>query len=150
MQANGPMTRAKEGDVVRLHCRGRLTDGREFEMSESGEPIECILGHGDLLPALEEAVVGMAPGETRVVVVPKGKGYSARRDELVMTIDRKEFPEGIEPRVGQRLKVPTREFDVVHATVTNVTDTQITIDANHPLAGQDLLFQVTLLEVVDL
>lgn len=144
------MTRAREGDVVRVWCRGRLADGREFEMSEPGEPLEFIIGHGDLLPELEQAVIGLTPGESRLVVVPKDKGFGPRRDELVQVIDRQLFPAGIEPRIGQTLRLPSEEFKVLSATVTKVTDKEITLDANHPLAGQDALFKITLLEIVEL
>lgn len=144
------MARVKDGDVVRVVCAGRLADGREFEMSPDGNPMEFIVGHGDLLPDLERAVIGMAPGESRVVVLPKGKGYGPRREDLIQVIDRDIFPEGIVPKVGQRLRLPSDDYDVLQATIIKVTETEITVDANHPLAGQDVLFKLTLLEIVDL
>jgi len=144
------MARAKDGDIVRVRCAGRTSDGREFEMSPDGEPVELVVGHGDLLPELERAVIGMAPGESRVVVLPQDKGYGPRREELMQAIDRDLFPKGIDPKVGQRLRLPSDDCEVLHATITEVTETKITVDANHPLAGQDVLFKITLLEIVEL
>ena len=142
------MAKAQEGDIVRVYCAGRLTDGREFEIGEDGAPVELIIGHRDLLPELEKAIIGMMPGESRVVVVPKDKGYGQRRDDLIQTIDRKDFPEGVKPKVGQQLRLPTNDYEVVNARVIEVTDTHIVVDANHPFAGQDVLFKITLLEIV--
>jgi len=144
------MARAQEGDIVRVHCAGRLTDGSEFEMGEDGQPMELIIGHKDLHPELEKALVGMTAGESKVVVVTKDKGYGPRRDDLIQTVSRKEFPEGVRPKVGQRLRLPADDYQVINATVTKVTDTHVTVDMNHPLAGQDILFQITLLEIVTL
>lgn len=142
------MAKAQEGDIVRVYCAGRLTDGREFEIGEDGAPVELIIGHRDLLPELEKAIIGMMPGKSRVVVVPKDKGYGSRRDDLIQTIDRRDFPEGVKPKVGQQLRLPTDEYEVVNARVIEVTDTHIVVDANHPFAGQDVLFKITLLEIV--
>ena len=142
------MAKAQEGDIVRVYCAGRLTDGREFEIGEDGAPVELIIGHRDLLPELEKAIIGMMAGESRVVVVPKDKGYGQRRDDLIQTIDRKDFPEGVKPKVGQQLRLPTDDYEVVNARVIEVTDTHIVVDANHPFAGQDVLFKITLLEIV--
>jgi peptidylprolyl isomerase len=144
------MTRVAEGDIVRVYCAGRLTDGREFELAPDGGTLEIIVGHGDLLPAVEKALIGMTPGETKTVVVPRDKAYGPRREELVEVIPRKEFPEGITPRVGQRLRLPADDYEVVNATVVQVTDKEIIVDSNHPLAGQDVLFQITLEEIVTL
>lgn len=144
------MTGAREGDIVRVRCEGRLLDGRQFEMAPDGAPIEFIIGHRDLLPELEQAVVGMVPGESKTVIVPKGKGYGPRREELVQVIDRNDFPKGIAPKVGQKLRLPADDYEVINATIVKVTETQVTVDANHPLADQDLLFQITLVEIVTL
>ncbi len=144
------MARVAEGDIVRVYCAGRLTDGREFELAPDGGTLEVIVGHGDLLPPVEKALIGMTPGESKTVVVPKDKAYGPRREELVEVIPRKEFPEGITPKIGQRLRLPAEGYEVVNATIVQVTDTEIIIDGNHPLAGQDVLFQITLEEIVTL
>ncbi|NLZ07690.1 MAG: peptidylprolyl isomerase [Phycisphaerae bacterium] len=144
------MARVVEGDIVRVYCAGRLTDGREFEMAPDGGTIEFIVGHGDLLPALERAVIGMTPGESRTVIVPRDKAYGPRREDRVEVIPRKDLPDGITPRVGQHIRLPSDEYEVVSATVIKVSDTEIVVDANHPLAGQDVLFQITLEEIVTL
>ncbi len=140
------MEKAQEGDVVRVHVAGRLVDGREFEMSH--EPQEVIIGHGDLIPELEQAVIGMMPGETRTVILPKGKGYKARREDLVQVISRDVFPKGIDPKVGQRVRIPSVGYDVIEATIVRVSDSDITLDGNHPLAGEDVLFALHLLEIL--
>jgi peptidylprolyl isomerase len=139
---------AQEGDIVRVYCAGRLTDGREFEIGEAGAPIELIIGHRDLLPALEKALIGMMPGESKVVIVPQDKGYGGRRDDLIQTIDRKDFPEGVVPKVGQQLRLPTDDYEVTNVRVIEVTDTHLVVDGNHPFAGQDVLFKIVLLEIV--
>lgn len=125
-----------------------MSDGREFDLARENGTVDLILGHGDLLPALEDAIVGMSPGESRVVVVPKDKGYGERDEGLIEVVDRDDFPEGVDPRIGLRLRVPTGSYKVVHATITNITDSKITLDANHPLAGEDLLFNITLIEII--
>jgi peptidylprolyl isomerase len=144
------MARVAEGDIVRIYCAGRLTDGREFELAPDGGTLEFIVGHGDLLPALEKAIIGMTPGESKTVVVPRDKAYGPRREELVEAIPRKDLPEGITPRIGQRLRLPAEDYEVVNATIVQITDTEIIVDGNHPLAGQDVLFHITLEEIVTL
>ncbi len=144
------MAKAQEGDIVKVYCAGRLTDGREFEIGSLLEPVELILGHRDMLPELEKAVIGMSPGESKMVIVPKDKGFGPRRDDLIQVIDRKDFPEGVRPKVGQQLRLPTDDYEVFNVRVTEVTDTHVVVDGNHPLAGQDVLFKITLLEIVDL
>ena len=142
------MAKAKQGDMVRIRCNGRLVDGREFNLTRDNDTIDLIIGHEDYLPALEQAIVGMSPGESRVVIVPKDKGYGERDEGLIEVVDRDDFPKDIEPRIGLRLRVPTGSYKVVHATITDITDSRITLDANHPLAGEDLLFNLTLLEII--
>lgn len=143
------MRRAKSGDLVRLYCSGRLLDGREFDLSPGRKPMEIIIGHGDLLAELERALVGMVAGERRQLIVAQGMGYGGYREDLIQVVARDDFPKGIDPKVGLRMRVPTEGYEVIHATVTKVTDSEITLDQNHPLAGQDVQFEITLLEIVD-
>ena len=134
--------------MVRLRCNGRMTDGREFSLARDNDIIDLIIGHEDYLPALEQAIVGMSPGESRVVIVPKDKAYGERDEGLIEVVDRDDFPEGIDPKIGLRLRVPTDNYKVVHATITDISESRITLDANHPLAGEDLLFNITLVEII--
>lgn len=140
------MERAQSGDIVRVHIAGRLLDGREFELSR--EPQEVIIGHGDILPELDQALEGLSPGESRLVILPKGKGYAGRREDLVQTIARDIFPKNITPKVGLRVRIPSVGYEVIDAVIVKVTDSEITLDGNHPLAGEDILFQLTLLEIL--
>jgi peptidylprolyl isomerase len=111
--------------------------------------MEIIIGHEDMLPEVEHAIIGMVAGERKQVVVPQGMGYGRYREELTQVVSRDDFPEGIEPKVGLRLRVPAEGCEVVHATVVKVTGSEITLDQNHPLAGEDVQFEITLLEIVD-
>lgn len=142
------MAKARQGDMIRVRCSGRMIDGREFDLAREGGTVDLILGHGDLLPAVEEAIVGMSPGESRVVIIPKDKAYGERDEGLIEVVDRDDFPEGVDPKIGLRLRVPTGNYNVVHATIVDITDSRITLDANHPLAGEDLLFNITLIEII--
>ncbi len=143
------MRSAKSGDLVRLYCSGRLQDGREFDLSPGRKPMEIFIGHGDLLPNLEHALIGMVAGERKQLIVAEGTGYGAYREDLVQVVTRDDFPKGIDPKVGLRVRVPTEGYEVVHATIVKVTDSEITMDQNHPLAGEDVQFDITLLEIVD-
>ncbi len=142
------MKKAKSGDMVRVFCTGKLHDGREFDLAEGRKPIELIIGHGDLLQELEHAIIGMTPGEWKEVVIPKERGYGLRKEDLIQVVDRDHFPKGIDPKVGLRVRVPADSYNVIHATITEVTDSRITLDGNHPLAGEDLLCRLSLLEIL--
>lgn len=138
--------RAREGDMVRVSCAGRLASGETFRLSD--EPMEIFLGHGDLPAELEQAMVGLEPGESRLVILPKGKGYGPRREDLVQVVTRDRFPKGVEPKVGMRLRIPAEGFEVVDATIVEVTETDVTLDGNHPLAGEDVLMEIKLLSIL--
>lgn len=149
------MAQAKEGDKVRVHYTGRLEGGEVFDSSECAEqecgceagPLEFTVGEGEVIPGFEKAVIGMNVGETKTFTIPVDEAYGQRNDEMVVAVERSHIPADMTPEVGMRLEVTQedgREFPVV---ITEVTDTHVTIDANHPLAGRDLTFDIKLVEI---
>jgi len=141
------MGKAKEGDVVKVHYTGKLRDGTVFDSSKDGEPLEIVLGAGRTIPAFEEALIGMSPGETKTFEIPAEEAYGPYRDELVVEIERDRVPPDMELEVGQQLILRQPEGQAIRVTVTEITDEGITLDANHPLAGEDLIFEVQMVAV---
>ncbi|MCL4474197.1 MAG: peptidylprolyl isomerase [Actinobacteria bacterium] len=143
------MAQAKAGDTVRVHYTGRLDDGTEFDSSrESGEPLQFKLDGCSVIPGFEKAVLGMSPGESAVARIPAGEAYGHRNEDLVLTVDRGEMPPRLDPQVGQRLHSHQEDGTPVSMTITEVDDKSVTLDANHPLAGKDLTFDIELVEIV--
>lgn len=140
------MPKVKDGDTVKIHYTGSLKDGTEFDTSVGGDPIGFTVGEGKLIPGFEQAVVGMAPGEKKTFTIPFDEAYGPRRDELIVTVDRSQMPPDLNPAVGDDL-VMEREDQQFRVHVLETTDEDVTLDANHPLAGEDLTFEVELLEV---
>ncbi len=141
------MAQAKQGDKVKVHYTGKLKDGTVFDSSSGREPIEFTIGTGQVIPGFEEGVVGMKEGDTKTVEVPVDLGYGPRRDDLVANFKKSQFPPDITPEVGQRLQMQQPDGKAVQVTVTDIGDEEVTLDANHPLAGEDLTFEVELIEV---
>lgn len=135
---------ARSGDSVRVHYTGSLDDGTVFDSSRDGDPLEFVLGDGQVIEGFEEALLGMSEGESREVELPPGKAYGERSDELVISVDRDELPEDLEPEVGQTLAVETGDEEEMAAWVAEVGEDAITVDLNHPLAGRTLTFEVEL------
>jgi FKBP-type peptidyl-prolyl cis-trans isomerase 2 len=142
------MAQAKHGDTVDVHYTGRLSDGTVFETSQDLEPLRFTIGDNKIIPAIEQTVVGMNPGESRTIRVPADEAYGPRRDEMIVVVDRSEFPEDIEPHVGMELEVHQEDSMIFPVKVTDVSEGSITLDANHPLAGEDLTFDIVLTEIV--
>jgi peptidylprolyl isomerase len=141
------MAEAQEGDAVKVHYKGTLTDGTVFDDSHDRGPLEFTIGEGEIIPGFEKAVTGMSPGETRSAEIPADEAYGEEREELVATIDRSEFPDDVEPEVGQRLEIRQEEGPPLVVTVTEVAESEVTLNGNHPLAGEDLNFEIELLEI---
>lgn len=145
------MAQAKKGDTVKVHYTGRLTTGEIFDSSEAencaGEPLQFTIGNGDVIPGFEAAVVGMAPGEKKTVTIPVDQAYGERVEEMIAEIEREFLPPGSAPEMGQQYEVTQDSGEVFHVTVTGLTETTVTLDANHPLAGRELVFDISLVEI---
>jgi FKBP-type peptidyl-prolyl cis-trans isomerase 2 len=142
------MAQAKDGDTVRIHYTGKLKDGQVFDSSRERGPLEVTLGGGQLIKGFESAVLGMTPGETKNIDIPAAHAYGERSDGKVLDFSRSQLPEGADPQVGQQMQLQTSDGRAVPAVVTRVSESQVTVDANHPLAGRDLKFDLELVEIL--
>ena len=139
------MPQARNGNIVQVHYTGTLKDGTVFDTSVGGEPLEFTLGEGQVIPGFEQAVLGMKIGESKTVTIPADDAYGPQRDDLILVMNREELPTGLNPEVGQQLQMTRADGGISIVTVTDVSDTTITVDANHPLAGKDLTFEIELM-----
>lgn len=147
------MVQAKHGDTVAVNYTGALNDGTVFETSYGSEPLRFRIGGNELIPpvplrAIEQTVIGMEVGESRTVRVPAHEAYGPRREEMVVVVDQKRFPEDFAPQLGMELDVHQAADKVYPVIVTDITDSGVTLDANHPRAGKDLVFDIVLIEIL--
>jgi len=141
------MTSAKAGDTVRIHYTGTLSDGTTFDSSEGRDPLEFTVGSGDIIPGLDKAMPGMQVGETKTVTVPCDEAYGPVNPEAMQTVERAQIPEHIPLDPGTALQVQDQTGRAMAVTVAEVTEEKVVLDANHPLAGKDLTFNVELVEI---
>ncbi|GGM04182.1 peptidyl-prolyl cis-trans isomerase [Pseudooceanicola nanhaiensis] len=141
------MSEAKQGDTVRIHYTGTLNDGTTFDSSEGRDPLEFTVGTGQIIPGLEKAIPGMNVGEKKTVEVPCAEAYGEREPGAMQTVPRDQIPEEIEVKPGLQLQVQTPQGQVMPVTVAEVNESEVTLDANHPLAGRDLTFDIELVEI---
>ena len=138
------MSKAGQGDTVTVEYTGKLDDGTVFDTSEDRDPISFTIGEEEVIPGFEEAVVGMEAGDSKSATLPPDQAYGPRSDEMVFTVPRTELPEDLDPEVGDRLEVQSRQGQTFPAVVAEIEGEQVTIDANHPLAGEELTFEIEL------
>lgn len=141
------MTQAKEGDAVKVHYTGKFSDGEVFASSVQQAPLEFVIGSGEVLPGFEEAIIGMSTGGKKSFSVSPEKGFGPRREELLLVVGKKDLPEDLEAEVGQQLYYRREDGSQIELTVASVDQDSLTLDANHPLAGRELHFEVELLEI---
>jgi peptidylprolyl isomerase len=170
------MAQAKTGDKVKVHYTGTLEDGSVFDSTEisaeqandhscgcsskkevdhgcgcdsaASEPMEFVIGAGQLIPKFEEAVIGLEPGQSVTVSIAADDAYGQRAEEMVAVIERSEIPAEINPEPGHQMEVVLEDGSPFPVLVTEVTETTITLDGNHPLAGRDLTFAIRLVEII--
>ena len=140
-------SQAATGSIVRVHYHGYLEDGTPIGSSRETGPVEFTIGESTLIPAFENAVVGMEEGDTKTVSLEAQDAFGERREELVRTIDKEQLPSHIDPQVGKFLEIHAEEGENVRAQITDVSEDKLTIDANHPLAGRKVTFEIELVEI---
>ena len=142
------MEKAKVGDTVRVEYTGKFEDGQIFDSNKGKELLEFTLGEGKIIPGFEKAVIGMEVDEEKTVKIPPEDGYGEYIDGLVAEVEKERFPENLSLEVGRQLVIPQENGNQLIVTITKVTDSKVTIDANHPLAGKTLVFDIKLKEIV--
>ena len=141
------MSVAKKGDNVSIHYTGKLTDGTVFDSSAGREPLQFTIGSGMVIPGFDAAVQGMQIGDTKNVTIPCAEAYGERNDEMVIEVPRSQVPPDLDPQIDQKLQMGGPNGEMVVVTVTGLTDEVITLDANPPLAGKDLIFDLELVAI---
>ncbi len=141
------MSEAKNGHQVKVHYTGKLNDGSVFDSSEGKDPLVFTLGEGRMIAGFEKAVLGMKVGEKTTAEIPSAEAYGDHNEEMVISVSKDKIPADINPEVGLQLSIKQADGSAVPVVVTEVTDENIELDANHPLAGKDLVFDIELVSV---
>lgn len=141
------MTEVKSGDTVQIHYTGTLKDGTTFDSSQGRDPLEFVVGSGQIIPGLDSALPGMSEGDKKVVQVPSDEAYGPVNPEMRQAVPREGIPADIPLDPGTQLQMQTPEGQALPVTVVEVDETTVTLDANHPLAGKDLQFDIELVKI---
>src|SRR6056297_451845 len=143
------LSKVKDGNTVKVHYTGTLKDGSVFDTSAEREPLEFKLGEGQLIPGFEKAVIGMEDGESTKIDIPVEEAYGEAREDLIINVPKDQLPEDVEPEVGMQLQVNQPDGQPVPVRIAEITDEELKLDANHPLAGKDLSFEIEVVEIKD-
>ena len=141
------MSQVKENNTVKVHYTGKLADGQVFDTSEGKEPIEFVLGQGQLIPGFEQGLIDMKVNEKKTITIAKEEAYGEVNDQLIQEIDRANLPQDMEPKVGMGLVSKSPEGQEMNLMIIEVKDESVVIDGNHPLAGRDLVFDLEVVEI---
>ncbi len=142
------MQEAKKGDKVKVHYHGKLTNGETFDSSTGREPLEFEIGSGSVIKGFDDGVSGMKVGEKRTVNIPVDEAYGPRSEDMLIEFPKDRFPGDMEIKEGMQLMMSNGSGQNIPVIVTEVKDDAVILDANHPLAGEDLVFEIELVEIV--
>jgi FKBP-type peptidyl-prolyl cis-trans isomerase 2 len=138
---------AQQGNIVKVHYTGSLSDGEVFDSSEGAEPLEFQIGSGQVIPGFEMAITGMAPGESKKFTIPSLEAYGDREESMMVSFPLTNLPEGFEAEIGAQIDLEDEDGNQIPALIIDVDDEKILLDANHPLAGEDLTFEITVVSI---
>ena len=141
------MEQAKYGDKVKVHYTGKLTNGRVFDSSIDRNPMVFTIGQEQIIPDFEQAFIGMSQGESKRITIDSDEAFGPYREDLLMKINSENISPELEPKVGQRIEASRRNGQKVVVTIIEVNESGVTVNANHPLAGEDLTFDLELIEI---
>lgn len=141
------MSVIKDGDAVKVHYTGKFEDGTVFDSSEEGKPLEVTIGSGNVIPGFEKGIVGMKNGESKTITLPPEEAYGKVRQDLIVEVKKSEVPEHINPSVGLSLQMKQPNGDVVNLVISDIAEETVTLDANHPLAGKTLVFEIEIVGI---
>ncbi len=141
------MQQVKQGDTVNVHYHGRLTDGSTFDSSEGREPLKFVAGQGQVIKGFDDAVMDMQTGDKKTINIPVMDAYGPRNDDMVMEYPISEFPADMNPQVGMELQMGDNSGNVFPVVIVAINGDMVMLDANHPLAGHDLTFDIELVSI---
>jgi peptidylprolyl isomerase len=141
------MQQVKSGDTVKVHYHGRLTDGEVFDSSSGRDPLEFTVGSGSVIKGFDDGVTGMKVGEKKTIQIPFLDAYGPRQEEMMVEFPRNQFPPDLKLEVGLQLNMTTQQGHAIQVTIDEIKTETVILDANHPLAGEDLIFDLELVEI---
>jgi FKBP-type peptidyl-prolyl cis-trans isomerase 2 len=142
------MQTVKSGDKVKVHYHGRLTDGTTFDSSSGREPLEFEVGGGMVIKGFDDGVTGMISGEKKTIHIPVEAAYGPKNEEMIVQFPKTNFPPDLEPEVGMQLNMTGQDGQIIPVVVVELAEDFVVLDANHPLAGEALIFDLELVEIV--